>query len=200
MIAIETNSNLLPTEFRPNGFVRHEMIELDDEVVYQNSIWNKIDDDDIDLDYDSFKKQLWELSVEYYIEELNDYLVDTWVTISKPDTIEILWKRESVNFIINVDKKKLLEYIDDNQFEIHGYVQENYTSRDGFMSHTPNTVQENREKIMEENDDRFNSMEHSIMGVVSYVLDDSGLDWLDMYSYVGERMDMTEHLLIKDKR
>lgn len=200
MIAIETNSNLLPIEFRPDGFVRYEMIELDDEVEYQNSIWNKITDDDIDLDYDSFKKQLWELSVEYYIEELNDYLVDAWVTISKPDTIEILWKRESVNFIINVDKKVLLEYIDDNQFEIHGYVQENYTSHDGFMSRTPNTIEEIREKIIEENDDRFNSMEHSIMAIVSYVLDDSGLDWLDMYQWVWWSMDMLEHLIIKDKR
>ncbi len=151
--------------FRPDTYclyVWHELFGIVESEAYEMNI----DIDDIDIDHDAYKKELGERLYNWFIDNLNEQLpnwlqfVKTEVTIHSPKYYN--YETDSINILLEVDKKKLLDYVENNKDGIDKYL-EKYKSRDWFISFTPSSYSELR------NEDDF---ERVTMCVLDYILKD----------------------------
>lgn len=160
---VTSNTGLMQGKFRPDTYstyVRHEMFDIDCEAEEM-----KVDVDDIDIDYEAYKKALGEWLYSWFIETLNDALpkwlqfVETEVTMYSPKYYN--FETDSINVLLEVDKDKLWAYVEENKEGLDKYLKK-YDSCDGFISFTPTSYHELK------NEEDF---ERVVMCVLDYLLD-----------------------------
>jgi hypothetical protein len=172
----------MQSRYRPDTYwtyVWHEMFDIEYEAEEMN-----INVDDIDIDYDAFKKDLWSWLTDRFIENLNDelpkriqFVRPKEVTMHSPKYYN--FSTDSINIELDINKYQFDEFLkrDKQKKWLDEYLSK-YKSCDWFMSWTPSSYWE----LMREED-----FERMVMCVLDYLLKDSEEDpmyWDNLYEIV----------------
>lgn len=162
---IKSNTDLMHWVYRPctySTYVRHEMFDIDFEAEEM-----KISIDDIDINYDEYKKELWNWLQEWFQDNLNNELPEWLQFINPKETVMYSpqyynYGTDSINVELKVDKRKLNKFIKENKDLLNEYLKK-YESRSGFISFTPSSYNE----LI-----KCEDIERVVMCVLDYLLKD----------------------------
>jgi len=95
METIQTNTDMMQSRYRPDTYHTycwHEMLDFNSEIEHIKETYNiDCDCDDIDINYDQYKKDLGEWMVSQ-IMDCNFYFPE-WIQFKEPEKIEVLSPR-----------------------------------------------------------------------------------------------------------
>lgn len=136
MESIELNTNLVPL-FSGTYETQWDIQEYDD------------DGNELEIDYDS--KDFMKGIINVYRENEKNILRDMNVSFIKKVTFtgsyysprEYNFSTDTIDFTLEVDQQEMYKALDalDGNEDFSKYLSDNFTSYDGFWSHTPNTYQ-----------------------------------------------------------
>lgn len=156
------------------------------------TIWEVRDDEDdngniLYAEYNP-KELIAEIAKEYQyhkdeiLEALNiDWILDITFTGAFFSPREYNFMTDSLDFNLIIDRDKLLKYLTTikNNKDLATFLIDHYRSRDGFISYTPDNIEELIEEIVNEGD----SEDQAISALINYLIDTDAIYDLEYQIY-----------------
>ena len=167
---LELNTNLVPIFNGTYGgifdfmeWIDHEYELFEDEPDYQDII-KRIDN----IKHEDYIRAIFDCyndNIDYINSELQFIKIIKFTGTSSPR--EYNFSTDTLDFIANVDVKGMLKYLKDNQNneKLKDYLYDKFTSHDGFVSFTPNNI----EDITHEIKTKGKEYEQAISAILNYI-------------------------------
>lgn len=164
---------------------------------FYNTIWDgafdqELDDDEVDL-YEVDWQKLHEEIAKNFVHVMNEYLLKVVDSIEYQSLVSpkfYNFGNDSINVEIKLDTSKLQWYCAENKAELDEYLKENYTSRDGFISHYANSYEE-----WAEDTNYFTEFnQHTLGALLNFYCINEGIEEFDLYYQVMEGVSIYEFI------
>lgn len=136
--------------------------------------------DDCEFDYKDYRDRLSKACVDAIESELKSLSLISEIKFQSLVSPKYYnFANDSINIEIDVNIKKLQKYISENKNALSEYINENYTSYDGFMSSYSNDID-----VWSEDTERFTNWdtnEHYLGSVLDFVCKNEGIDYYRLY-------------------
>lgn len=156
-----------------------------------NEIENFLYSENLEYDQIKFDFKAWQIDCSFYAckfieKELKDFGV---LSVEFQELISpkfYNYGTDSVNCKIEIDIQKISNYFHDNLNQFEKYLKDNYTSRDGFISHYSN----NANDWLRETNYFYNLSEnkHFLGSILTFICQNEGIKSNDMCSYILENI------------
>lgn len=115
--------------------------------------WSFVENDeeiteDHDLDHDGYRHDLAEHQ-EDVLNEYTDGVVKSFSHVGDTSPREYNFATDNSDLVIELDYRKLTNYVHKNRVEFEQFLKDNFTSYDGFWSYVANTSQEFYQQMTE---------------------------------------------------
>lgn len=156
------------------------LIDYINEIRFENNL-DVINSNSISFNYKGYMQDVAKLCVKFMSNELSPKFLNSIEFVKVCSPREYNFRNDIILVNVSISRKnerEITKYISENKNEFAEYISDNFTSCDGFMSHTPNHVE------AWENPADFT--EPQILGFFEFYCECEGITQHDMFEYCSE--------------